>query len=107
MKKITLLLLSILLFSCQEELKTTEDKLIVNLEFKIKNKPLSLSTESRRFRLLDSIPKDFKGIIENDSTLLGYMSTIYKSQLQKFATKKGLTPKDFEHVQTKIYAPFS
>jgi len=103
MKKITLLLLSVLLFSCQKESKTTDNKLTVNLEFKVKNKPLSLSSQSKNFLFLDSIPKGFKGVVENDSTLLGYMTIIYKSQLQKFATKKGLSVKDFEHIQTKIY----
>ena len=96
-----LALFLILFNSCQRD--GANSKIEIPLQLKIKNKPLSLSASSRSFIFLDSIPKEFKGIIVNDSVLLGYTSTIYKSQLEKFAQQKGLSVADFQNIETRVY----
>ena len=103
MKKIILLLLTVLFFSCQKESKNSNNKRTIDLEFKSKNKPLGISSQTRSILYMNSIPKEFKGIIKRDSSLIGYMNIIYKSQLDKLYQNDEISELQYNNVQTKIY----
>jgi thiol-disulfide isomerase/thioredoxin len=67
--------------SCQEEKKESSN-ITVLLETKSDNNPVGIAIKP--FQFLDSIPKELNGIINRDSSFVGYINTINPKDLSKW-----------------------
>ena len=103
-RKILLILLIIITFSCQEKpsKKKIDNEIIVSLESK--GGSSSIIRSSRTFKFLDSIKsKEFKGIYNNDSSFVTYLSIINTKEVNRLLNENKITQELYDSIKTRIY----
>ena len=103
-RKILLILLIIITFSCQEKpsKKKIDNEIIVSLESK--GGSSSIKRSSRTFKFLDSIKsKEFKGIYNNDSSFVTYLSIINTKEVNRLLNENKITQELYDSIKTRIY----
>jgi len=102
---VTIILLSfVVVFSCRKQKNDNKenDDLIINLELKAQDNPMLRMHKS--FRFMDTIPKHFKGIVNKDSSFVGYINTVDLEEYDKFLRQKNAVPNyNPDSIATRIY----
>ncbi|MEQ8419638.1 MAG: TlpA disulfide reductase family protein [Arenibacter algicola] len=97
--KITFFLIFLILVSCKKE--KLPHSIAIDLEINQIDNPFSKSMNALRF--LDSIPKEFNGIINRDSSYVLYLNIINPRDLQSKVKEGKLEQETIDTLKSKIY----
>jgi len=86
--------------SCGKHEKEDTD-LIIDLELKVGDNPVG--SMQRPFYFLDSIPKHFSGLINKDSSFVGYIGTINLEEYDRLRKEKRIPELNLDSIRTGIY----
>lgn len=91
-----------ILFSCMNN-KHTENVNLLEIELYVKEKDNPFGNTLMPLSFLDTISSDFKGVVYNDSSIIGYLNIIKTRDLDTLYSRNKIAEDIYKNMKTKIY----